>query len=366
MIRIVMGIPYSGKSHFIKNHFPNSRKIDLYDYQANCFTTEQIWDSYVKTKDEIINAINNNEDFVVEHTLLKAIRRQYYIEEIRKVTNEPIEIYCLICDKETYLEHSELRGSKSSEYMYKIQTETFEIPTKEEGFENVYIINKNTVRPYEVHEKLEKQTDISKWAQYADKEKNMLGVKIPILRKISKELLKKDYNFYLSCTEKYYEEKLIKTFIVAYRKHNTFEELKKDIEYWLPNITTWDLCDSFCQTLKDAKKFKKELFPLLQKYAKSDKEFEIRFAVVMYLSYFLEDEYAELIFESLDNTKQNDFYAKMGIAWCVATSFAFLPEKTKKWFDNCKLSNWTYNKSIQKTKESFRVADEIKNSLKKR
>lgn len=366
MIKIVMGMPFSGKSHFIKKHFPNLKKIDLFDFQQEYMTVEQCWQSYVDAKDAMINAIKNKEGFVFEHTLLKAIRRQYYIEEIRKVTDEPIEIYCINCDKETYIEHSKMRNTPSSEFMYNVNIETLEIPTKDEGFENVFIITNNTIKPYEVHDFLEKQTDLSKWAEYAEQEKNMLGVKIPILRKLSKELLKKDYDFYLNCEEKYYEEKLIKTFMIAYRKHESYEKLKNDIEYWLPNITTWDLCDSFCQTLKDAKKFRKELFPLLQKYAKSNKEFEVRVAVVMYLSYFLDSEYIELIFKSLEEITQQDFYAKMGVAWCIATAFAKCPEETKKWFENCEIDTWTYNKAIQKTKESFRVSDEIKKSLVKK
>lgn len=363
MIKIVMGMPFAGKSFFIRNAFPSIKKIDLYDYQEKCFTTEDVWESYVKVKDEIINCINNKEDFVVEHTLLRAERRKYYIEEIRKITNEPIEIYCITCDLNTYLEHGKMRGAKPSEHMYNLNMDTLEIPTKEEGFEKVHVISENTVRPYEIQKQLEEVTDISKFAEYAPEDKHMLGVKIPLLRKISKEILKKDYEFFLNSPNKYYEEEMIKCFMIAYRKHNTFDELKSDIEYWLPHITTWDLCDSFCQTLKDSNKFKKELFPILQNYAKSEKEFEIRFAVVMYLSYFLTEDYIKDVLKSLDNAKQEDFYAKMGIAWCVATAFAKCEKETEEWFKTCKLNNWTYNKSIQKSKESFRVSDRIKNSF---
>ena len=74
---------------------------------------------------------------------------------------------------------------------------------------------------------------------------------------------------------------------------NIFE---KKIRYFVPKITTWDLCDCVCASLKTTKKYEKEMWNLLKEYLKSDKEFYVRFALVMILNYYINDEYIYEIF----------------------------------------------------------------------
>ena len=64
--------------------------------------------------------------------------------------------------------------------------------------------------------------------------------------------------------------------------------------------------------------------------------------------------------DKLDNPA---YYTKMGVAWCVATAYAKYPEATMQYLKDNKLDDWTYNKSIQKMIESFRVPDEDKKIL---
>ena len=143
MIKIVMGLPCAGKSTFIKNNFEGIKKIDLYDYQANIMQQNEVWKSYEDVKDEIIKCIKNNEDFVVEHTLLKAIRRKYYIDAIHEVTQEPIEIWLIKPNKEQYLKQSKMRGINHTSEDYEWYMNILEIPTTEEGFSKVHIIEIN-------------------------------------------------------------------------------------------------------------------------------------------------------------------------------------------------------------------------------
>ena len=87
----VMGPSCAGKSTFIANRYPNLRKIDLYDYQSHLFerkfyTIDDILKSYEDCKRDVVEAVKNNEDIVLEHTMLKAIRRKEYIDAIREVS----------------------------------------------------------------------------------------------------------------------------------------------------------------------------------------------------------------------------------------------------------------------------------------
>ena len=57
----------------------------------------------------------------------------------------------------------------------------------------------------------------------------------------------------------------------------------------------------------------------------------------------------------------------MAVAWAVATAWAKQREKTYVYMqdDNNSLDDWTYNKSIQKMLESYRVSQEDKKMLRK-
>lgn len=195
--------------------------------------------------------------------------------------------------------------------------------------------------------------------------KNMIGVRIPILRDIAKKLAKEDFREYLlNATDDTFEEIMLQGFVIGYCKCN-IEERLLFIEKFVPKITDWSINDCFCSTLKFAKKNLNEVWLFLQKYLCSEKEFELRFAVIMLMDYFLVDEYVDRVLELLDSVKNEGYYLKMGVAWAIATSYAKYPEKTHKYLcDNNNLDDFTYNKAIQKMIESYRVSDENKLKLK--
>lgn len=139
-ITFVMGIACGGKSTYIKNNFSDRKVIDLYDFQKNRFTVEQIWDSYMECKDSLIEAIKNNEDVVLEHTLLRAERRKIYIDAVKEVTDCPIDIVLINPDIKTIQERKALRNCNSSETRIREELEVLEIPTVEEGFDSVTIV----------------------------------------------------------------------------------------------------------------------------------------------------------------------------------------------------------------------------------
>ncbi len=141
-ITIVMGIPGSGKSHYIKEHFSDRKVYDLYTYQEKkkFLTYETVLESYEELKDDIVNALKRGENIVIEHTLLKAIRRTPYIEAIREVTDDPIDIVVLYPPIEVLKERQQQRGIFHTEDSIKADLELLEIPTTDEGFSEVTII----------------------------------------------------------------------------------------------------------------------------------------------------------------------------------------------------------------------------------
>lgn len=97
----------------------------------------------------------------------------------------------------------------------------------------------------------------------------------------------------------------------------------------------------------------------MKPYLDSKEPYEIRFAVVMLLSHFVSAEYLEAAFTAL--TGFNVTTIMCGWAWPGRyVYYVYFPEETEKYLNRCKLDEWTYNKSLQKIIESYRVSEETK------
>lgn len=195
---------------------------------------------------------------------------------------------------------------------------------------------------------------------------NILGVRIPMLRKLAKELIKKiDVEEYLQTAKQdYYEEIMLQGMIIGMAKM-PFKEKMQYIKAFIPKIDNWAVCDTFCSGLKEVKKHKEEFWQFILPYIASTKEFEVRFAVVCMMDYYLEKEKIQEIFGYLEQIKEDKYYIKMAVAWLLSVAIVKLPEETMHYLQRSKLDNWTYNKAIQKMIESYRISDETKENLRR-
>ena len=198
-------------------------------------------------------------------------------------------------------------------------------------------------------------------------ENAIIGVRLPVLRKIAKEIAKGDFRDYLenSCNNMcYFEEVMLKGMVIGYLK-------VEDMDYWklvsdfVPLINNWSVNDSFCAGLKRTTTQLDFAWEFLQKYLNSEKEFELRFGIVMLMDYFLVENYADIAIETVASKCHDGYYAKMAIAWFMATAYAKFSKQTLNALKNRKFDDWTYNKSIQKMLESNRIGAEEKSVLRK-
>lgn len=191
---------------------------------------------------------------------------------------------------------------------------------------------------------------------------NVLGVRVPEIRKLAKELAKGSWQDYKD--DLYYEEVMIQGLVIGYAKLDAKERLEY-LRGFIPKINNWGICDVVCSNLKFTNTNKGLVWEFLQPYLASDKEFEIRFGVVMLLGYFIDDEYIDRVLEILDRITHDGYYAKMAVAWALSVCFVKQWDKTLEYFKHSNLPKWTYNKAIQKSCESFRISDEQKQILRK-
>lgn len=192
----------------------------------------------------------------------------------------------------------------------------------------------------------------------------ILGVRVPVLRNYAKELIKK-YSFeeLENIGEDYYEEIMLKGMLIGFQNKIEFESAKQKIKQYVPKINNWAVCDTFCAGLKITNKHKEEMFELLKTFLNSKEEFELRFAIVMLLDYYIDENYIDEVLEIMDNIKHEGYYVKMAVAWAISICLIKFYDKTIRYLNNCNLDIFTYNKSLQKAIESFRISAKQKNQL---
>ncbi len=139
----------------------------------------------------------------------------------------------------------------------------------------------------------------------------------------------------------------------------------KDVRKFVPKINNWAICDTFCAGLKFTRKNKEEVWSLLKIYLKSEKEFELRFAVVMILDYYIEEEYLKEDFEIFDSIKSDKYYVQMAVAWAISLALIKFYNQTVEYLKKAKIDTFTYNKAIQKAIESYRITEDKKIYLRK-
>lgn len=193
---------------------------------------------------------------------------------------------------------------------------------------------------------------------------NVHGVRTPDMRKLATEIAKNyQENALAQLTDDSYEEVILQGMLIAKIKGD-FATIKPYVENYIPKIDNWAICDVFCCGLKNMGKHKTETWEFIKPYFQSDKEYRARFALVMALCYLAGDEkYIDEIFPAISRVKHDGYYVKMASAWLISVCFIKFPDKTMQFLKNNSLDDFTYNKALQKIVESYRVTDEMKQTI---
>ncbi len=245
----------------------------------------------------------------------------------------------------------------------------------------------------------------------------MLGVKVPRMRAIAREIAAgdwreflRDYGFYVrnaaapagmqeiavsgevqqpvlddkalqeavgrikeTCSSAYFEEIMIIGMVINLVAVEPDVRLQL-VEQFVPLIDNWGVCDVFCGGAKwvgepgkgpkaRLRVPKERVWKWLQGYLSGDterklsgrEEFEIRFAVVMMMSYFLTEDWLPRVFEVLGKVHFGAYYVDMGVAWCLATARAKFDLQTQEFVAQAGLPAGVIKKYEQKVRDSLRI-----------
>lgn len=197
---------------------------------------------------------------------------------------------------------------------------------------------------------------------------HVLGIRLPALRKLAKEIAKEDFRTYLDTVleelnaDSFHEEIMLAGLVIGAVKVQK-EERRKYLDQFVPHIRNWAVCDSCVNSYKFMKMEPDYWFPYLLKFKDSKEEFELRYMIVAMLSHFVDETHIDAILHLCSEIKHEGYYTKMGVAWTIQVCYVKFPEKTRKLLENNEMDNFTHNKAIQKIRESYRVSREEKEEL---
>ena len=177
-----------------------------------------------------------------------------------------------------------------------------------------------------------------------------------------------------------YEETVIWGYLINLEKCSLNERLAM-LGRYVPVLDNWAVCDSYCAHAKwMARADKAVLWAFLEHWFNSENEFEVRFAVVVSMCYFLNEEWLNKVFERINSLNFNrikskyktvkgkpkvaqhgtvqgaePYYVRMGVAWLLATSLAKFPDATRAFVRSSNLPEDVVRLYIRKARESFRT-----------
>ena len=228
-------------------------------------------------------------------------------------------------------------------------------------------------------------------------EKTMLGVRLPILRKKAQEIAKADWKEELKSEDLYFEEVMLRGMIISYVK-GSMDEMLPYIEAFIPCVQNWSVCDSVFMKMDVLRTDRERTWHFIQPYLQSEKEFEVRVAIIIMMQHLLkcdehgktmqrlrrvsmaqcvsgnatqkveeevqpEGMYLERVLQALDKP-YSQYYASMAAAWTVAEAFCCFPARVYQFLKHNQLDDVTYNRALQKIVESLIPEPDVKEAIK--
>ncbi|MBQ5812194.1 DNA alkylation repair protein [Candidatus Saccharibacteria bacterium] len=196
-------------------------------------------------------------------------------------------------------------------------------------------------------------------------ERPILGVRIPIVRSVVNMVPREMFDEFLKVSPVAVEEVLARGMVICRLSYN---EMLGWFDSQIDYIDNWCTCDIFCSGLKKViLKHRAEFLDLkVEELLRNDNEFAVRVGLVILKSSYMEFDYLAMIFDRVEMlARREEYYIRMAIAWLVAECFIKFPEETLAYLKASKLPKWTYNKTISKICDSYRVDEDAKKMLRK-
>lgn len=187
----------------------------------------------------------------------------------------------------------------------------------------------------------------------------VIGVRVPALRKLAKQLHRREGDFLAELPHRYYDENMLHGILIS--QINDFEKCIQALETFLPYVDNWAVCDTMSP--KVLAKNREVLLPILRRWIASEHTYTCRFGLLCLMRDYLDESFRPEYLELAAAVSSDEYYVNMMIAWFFATALAKQWDATVPYLERRKLPLWVHHKAIQKAKESYRISPAQKSYL---
>mgnify|MGYP003291172940 CR=1 FL=1 len=184
----------------------------------------------------------------------------------------------------------------------------------------------------------------------------ILGVRMPRLRALARELAAEKEAFCSRTPHWYYEENNLHALFLM--QERDFDAALSGVEAFLPLVDNWATCD----LLKPAVfgKHRQALLPHIRRWLESGHPYTVRFAVKMLMDFYLDEAFSPEHLQLVAAVQSAEYYVNMARAWYFATALAKQWDEAAPYLREGRLDPQTHRMTVRKGMESFRITKEQK------
>ena len=192
-------------------------------------------------------------------------------------------------------------------------------------------------------------------------EERIIGVRVPQIRNLAKDLTKEEIDSFLDDLPHYYQEENMLHAILLSNIKDVNEALER-LNAFLPYVDNWAVCDTIKP--KAFKKNDKRIIEEIRKWIASSHTYIARYGIVALFTFFMDDKYEKGYLELPLTAINDDYYVNMAIAWFYQVALVKHYDDAVVYLETNRLNDFVHNKTISKCHDSYRLSNEIKEYLK--
>lgn len=192
---------------------------------------------------------------------------------------------------------------------------------------------------------------------------NVLGIRIPVLRNIVKEMSEEEREVFLnSLPHRWHEENIMHMIIITEEKN--FDKAKEMLLNFLPYVDNWQVSDVGIPKSFKSTKDREDLLNFVKILISKEGTYFNRYGVFILMKLFLDDFYNSEVLDMVANIKSEEYYVNMMRAWFFQEAMVKRYGDTIKYLEEKKLDRFTHLKTISKCVDSRKIDEKTKLYLK--
>lgn len=192
---------------------------------------------------------------------------------------------------------------------------------------------------------------------------NVLGIRIPVLRNIVKEMSEEEREVFLnSLPHNYHEENIMHMIIITEEKN--FDKAKEMLCEFLPYVDNWQVSDVGIPKSFKSTKDREGLLNFVKILISKEATYFKRYGVFILMKLFLDNFYNSEVLDMVAKIKSEEYYVNMMRAWFFQEAMVKRYGDAIKYLEEKKLDRFTHLKTISKCVDSRKIDEKTKLYLK--